>query len=237
MISSVRLNVGATSQEKVAAYLRAEGFKINSIAKKGSILPDIVASKNSKKIQIEVKGASGFNASGTFDLTVSRGRVSSDKNIKKLNYLVKLIAEYNRYKLDDSNQNYIEQYIDLIRKKNKSVGFVGDSNVPGTTGSIPVKYFQSDDTKTIKYALDFLKDHLKESNDDYFCLVDPVKNQFILFGKPDVNLFEINTRYMMTSDIRRVFLKTYGATERGKLRISLVLSYNKNMFSQRIRSL
>lgn len=241
MVSLVRVEKGSTHQENLAKYLLSEGFKIKSIAKPGSLLPDIIASKKYKTIQIEVKGAEGFNESGTFDLTMNRSSKERDpkskpKDIIKMNKLVKLIAESNNYRLNETNKNYIEQYIDLIRKTDKTIGFAGDIGVV-KSGSLTVKYFQTSNKSVIDYALRFAKDHLKESGDDYFCIVDSVKNNFVMFGSSNNNLFDkINIRSITVSDIKSIRLKTAGAAQNGSVRVSLMLSYNKDRFSRMIES-
>lgn len=241
MVSASRVKQGATHQENLANYLIAEGFKIKSVAKQGSNEPDIIASKKYRTIQIEVKGAEGFNESGTFDVTMNRLSTtrhpkSKPKDIRRMNELVRRIAESNNYTLDRTNKNYIEQYIDLIRKTDKTIGFAGDIGA-AKSGSITVEYFKTSNESVIDYALRFAKDHLKESGDDYFCLVNSLKNDFVIFGPSNDNLFDdINIRSITVSDIRSIRLKTAGAASNGRVRVSLMLSYNKDRFSRRIKS-
>jgi len=235
MVYEKRLSTGASNQQKIASFFYTQGFKVESIAPKGSILPDIVISKNSRKIQLEVKGARGFNESGTFDLSFSRNSSKKSKDNRKINELTKMIAKSNGYTLSEENKDYFTQYIDRIRLKDKTVGYVGDKGVVGNSGRLPVYYFSSSDDSAIRYALKILKDHLSESNDDYFCLVEPTKNQFVVFGKKQINNdIGLNIRDIRKSDIRRVYLKTYGATDRGKIRVSMMFSYNKSMFNSKI---
>lgn len=244
MVSSVRLEKGASHQDNVAIYLESAGFNIKSVAKKGSTEPDIIALKKYKTIQMEIKGSEGFNESGTFDVTMNRSKISLDPKtkpsyIKKMNELVKRIANSKGYVLNDKNKNYIEQYVDLIRKKDTSIGFVGDKGISSATaGTLTVDYFKSEDRDVIKYALEFAKFHLKESNDDYFCLVNSINNNFIMFGAPNPSLFpNLNIRSMTVSDIKNIRLKTAGNTTNGKIRVSLMLSYNKNRFTGGIKPL
>ena len=221
--ASSGVSSGAEAQNRFANLVESFKAKDIKIAKKGSAEPDVIFTINGITEQAEIKSSERFKTINIFDITVFRKGKGSSRSTD-IEFVDNMFKEL-------TGKNTLEDYIDLVREKDPTVGYKGDPGVTASHGSLSTKYFKFDEPDALKIIIKEIKNHWKKSNDDYFVINSKsLINNYVIFRtgvSKKSNLSGLLKTYLnyrvpnyFDDYVESVFFRTYGDPRtNGKMRM------------------
>lgn len=199
-----RVSAGSSAQDRIFEIIRdaygEENVEYVSSAPVGSTKPDLVVKVNQTPAQFEIKGTSSVSSPITFfDKSVRRGM-----SVEILNDLTRAFTGIPTF----------EKMIDQFRKRDKSIGYVGDEGV-GKSGKLPSELTSTDDD-ILQAVRNKIIEHLHEGGDNYFVVYDRSANEpHIFFTGLGKNVLKAKP----IPKFKKASLQTYGGPSGGAMRV------------------
>jgi hypothetical protein len=207
-----RVEKGVEAQNAVITHLEHEfgnDFELISQAGRSSKAPDIVSKIHGVPTQIEVKGRTNPNSTvKIYEKSIKRGQRD------------RVLDAFARAHSNGTAKTF-EDYVDLLRKENRAVGFPGD---PGVTAKAGKFYVPATDPKTRSLMRKYIMDTLKNNDDDYFAIHTFNTGETDMFDTGSTN-HEVQAGKL--PNIRVVRAETYGSAYKGAMRIAIKVIFQR----------
>jgi hypothetical protein len=157
-----RVATGAQGQEQVFEFLQQTYGDKHTIEHTGGAIigskaGDLKVTIDGERMQIEIKNASSPKAPMTlYDKTVRRGKFTQD-----IDDIIRAIT--------GNSSMSMEKYIDMKRRKDRTIGYPGDKGVTAKSGSFP-RVLISQDDPAMQIAYKAIIRHFAMGDDTHFAI-------------------------------------------------------------------
>lgn len=237
---NTRARSGSITQSRLSKFITDElGLKVTSIAGLSQRIQDLTFEINGVKEGMEIKGTTNFSQKiATFDKSVARSGLglitrTDDTPIQEV---IKALMEENNIPLSGSS-NPFTQYVDFIRKTDKTIGFPGDPGVATAGGKLNDRYFTTSNNQTLTKIISVIKKHFEENNDNYFVIYDTPTNRFLIMytgvGTSNLKTLPIGNKIanLDSNTLSSAGIGLYGTLEKGRIRVAIYLKFNSSVIN------
>ena len=204
-----RVVTGAQGQEQVFQFLQQTYGDKHVIERTGGAVigsktGDLNVTIDNEALQMEIKNASSPKTPITlYDKTVRRGKLTRD------------IDDIIRAVTGDPNMT-MEKYIDMKRRKDRTIGYPGDKGVRAKSGSFPRVLITQDDP-AMQTAYRAIIRHFAFGGDTHFAINHGSGSATIYHTGHGPNPINVPTFPVPTT----LLLDTYGGAYRGGMRMGV----------------
>lgn len=238
---SARASSGSITQSRLSKFMTdVLGLKVTSTAGLSQRIQDLTFEINGVKEGMEIKGTTNFSQKiATFDKSVARSGLglTTRTDDTPIQEVIKALMEENNIPLSGSS-NPFTQYIDFIRKTDKTIGFPGDPGVATAGGKLNDRYFTTSNNRTLTKIISVIKKHFEENNDNYFVIYDTPTNKFFInytgVGTSNLKTLPIGNKIsnLDNNTVASAGIGLYGTLgQKGRIRVAIYLKFNSSVIN------